>query len=136
MRSIEQSGRSVEDAVQAALKALGVSRDQADVEVLAEERRLVAKRLQSREYVIALDRSGKAYDSPGLSRRIGRLSLKGHPLAFVIGGPLGLSEDSLRHSNEILSLSPLTFTHEMSRLIFLEQLYRAFTILNNEKYHK
>ncbi|UCF86331.1 MAG: 23S rRNA (pseudouridine(1915)-N(3))-methyltransferase RlmH [Desulfobacteraceae bacterium] len=57
-------------------------------------------------------------------------------LAFVIGGPLGLSKEVLKKAHETLSLSRLTLTHEMSRLVLLEQLYRAFTIINNEKYHK
>lgn len=113
-----------------------IGKNRPELEVLAEEGRSIAGKLQPREYVIALDRSGKAYDSPGLSRRLDRWSQQGVPLAFLVGGHLGLSESNLRLAGEILSLSPLTFTHEMSRLIFLEQLYRAFTILNNEKYHK
>ena len=54
----------------------------------------------------------------------------------MIGGPLGLSKDVLAASDEILSLSKFTLTHEMSRVILLEQIYRAFTILKGEKYHK
>jgi 23S rRNA (pseudouridine1915-N3)-methyltransferase len=54
----------------------------------------------------------------------------------MIGGPLGLSRDVLAAADEILSLSKFTLTHEMSRVILLEQIYRAFTILKGEKYHK
>jgi 23S rRNA (pseudouridine1915-N3)-methyltransferase len=54
----------------------------------------------------------------------------------VIGGPLGISKDILHMAHETLSLSRLTLTHEMSRLLLLEQLYRAFTIMKGEKYHK
>ena len=54
---------------------------------------------------------------------------------FVIGGPYGFSKEVYNIANEKISLSPMTFSHQMVRLIFLEQLYRAFTILNNEPYH-
>ena len=79
---------------------------------------------------------GKAYESEELASRIEKLSLIHDRLAFVVGGPLGLSKGVLDRSHEIFSLSRLTLTHEMSRLILLEQLYRAFTILRGEKYHK
>ncbi|MBP6806203.1 MAG: 23S rRNA (pseudouridine(1915)-N(3))-methyltransferase RlmH, partial [Chloroflexi bacterium] len=57
-------------------------------------------------------------------------------LAFLIGGPVGFSDDVLAAAHHQIALSPLTFTHELARVIFLEQLYRAFTILNGENYHK
>ena len=104
--------------------------------ILAAEGISIAKRIIAGDYVIALDRSGKAYDSEGLAARIDHLSSSHNPLTFIVGGPLGLSKEILAKANETLSLSRLTFTHEMSRLVLLEQIYRAFTILNNEKYHK
>ncbi len=104
-------------------------------EILATEGKSIAKRL-GRDYIIALAQSGKAYDSEGLAARIDQLSLGHNRLTFVIGGPLGISKEILEGANETLSLSRLTLTHEMSRLLLLEQLYRAFTIINNEKYHK
>ena len=55
---------------------------------------------------------------------------------FLIGGPLGLSAEVLDKAKMVLSLSKMTFTHDMVRIFLLEQIYRAFTILNNEKYHK
>jgi len=57
-------------------------------------------------------------------------------ITFIIGGPLGISEKLLQNANDQISLSKMTFTHEMSRMILLEQIYRAFTIINGEKYHK
>lgn len=104
--------------------------------ILDEEGDLIAKRILPQDYVIAMDRSGKAYDSEGLAARIDRLSISHSALTFVIGGPLGLSRKILNRANETLSLSRLTLTHEMSRLFLVEQLYRAFTIIKNEKYHK
>jgi 23S rRNA (pseudouridine1915-N3)-methyltransferase len=97
---------------------------------------LICKKIDTGDHIIALDRSGKVYDSVGLARRIEELSITGSCLTFVIGGPLGLSRETLAGSHEILSLSRLTLTHEMIRLLLLEQLYRAFTIIRGEKYHK
>jgi len=104
--------------------------------LLDEEGESITKTLLPRDYVIALDKSGEAYDSEDLAARIQKLSLTHNRLSFVIGGPLGLSTKILTKAQELFSLSKLTLTHEMSRLLLLEQLYRAFTILNNEKYHK
>lgn len=85
---------------------------------------------------IALTAAGRPMDSPRLADYLQRqVQLYGR-IAFLIGGPLGLSEDVLAECHEQLSLSPLTFPHEMARVILLEQLYRACTILNGEKYHK
>lgn len=104
--------------------------------ILDKEGDFIAKKLVPQDYIIGLDRSGKTFDSKGLASWIDRLSISHNQLAFVIGGPLGLSKKILDRTRETLSLSRLTLTHEMSRLFLLEQLYRAFTIINNEKYHK
>ncbi len=104
--------------------------------LLALEGRSILKKLHSRDHIITLDIAGKEYSSEALSRRIDRLSWKGDPLCFIIGGPLGISKEILRGAHETLSLSRLTLTHEMSRTLLLEQLYRAFTIMRGEKYHK
>ena len=94
------------------------------------------KQIDERDYVVALDQGGKAYDSPGLAIRLETLFMEHGRLVFIVGGVLGLSEDVLKRAQSTLSLSRFTFTHEMARLFFLEQLYRAFTILRGEKYHK
>ena len=104
--------------------------------LLASEGLSITKKFHTRDHIIVLDVSGREYSSEALSSRIERLSWKGDPLCFVIGGPLGISKEVLRKANETLSLSKLTLTHEMSRLLLLEQLYRAFTIIKGEKYHK
>ena len=105
-------------------------------EILISEGNLILKRFLARDYIVALDRSGRSYDSEGLAGRIEKLPLTHDRVTFVIGSPLGLSRKILEAADEILSLSQLTFTHEMSRLILLEQLYRALTIIKGEKYHK
>ena len=105
-------------------------------EILISEGNLILKRFLARDYIVALDKSGRSYDSEGLASRIEKLPLTHDRVTFVIGSPLGLSRKILEAADEILSLSQLTFTHEMSRLILLEQLYRALTIIKGEKYHK
>jgi len=104
--------------------------------LLSLEGRSIEKKFHARDHIVLLDVKGREYSSEALSRRIEQLSWKGDTLCFVIGGPLGISKDILHMAHETFSLSRLTLTHEMSRLLLLEQLYRAFTIMKGEKYHK
>jgi 23S rRNA (pseudouridine1915-N3)-methyltransferase len=85
---------------------------------------------------ILLSAEGKAMDSSGLARFLQTQIERYGRLAFLIGGPLGFAAEVTAAADEQLSLSRLTFPHELARVILLEQLYRAFTILNNEPYHK
>ena len=106
-------------------------------EVLEAEGEAIARRCLPRDYLVALDRSGDRLDSEGLAAWMDELAVQaGGRVSFIVGGPLGLSRDLLRRADRVLSLSQFTLTHEMSRLVLLEQLYRAFTILRGEKYHK
>jgi len=87
--------------------------------------------------LVALDRGGRALSSEELAEEIQRAALAGSSqLVFVIGGSLGLDERVLKRADLVLSFSKFTFPHQLMRLILLEQIYRAFTILNNERYHK
>jgi len=91
----------------------------------------------SNEYVIALAIEGKKFNSVELSEMINRVfSYESSDITFVIGGSLGLSSDVLNRANAKLSFSDMTFPHQLMRLIFLEQVYRSFRIVNNEPYHK
>lgn len=93
-------------------------------------------RIKQPAYVVALDTTGRELDSPGLAGLIADWEDNGlQTVYFLIGGHLGLHEDVLGKADLVLSLSRLTFTHEMSRLILLEQLYRAWTIKAGRKYH-
>jgi 23S rRNA (pseudouridine1915-N3)-methyltransferase len=88
-------------------------------------------------YLVCLDRTGKQLDSQELAAHLERWEVQGlKKISFVIGGPLGLSAKILNKADLVLSLSRMTFTHEMSRMLLLEQLYRACTINAEEKYHK
>lgn len=88
-------------------------------------------------YLIALAIKGKELSSEQLADRISSLTLNGHShIAFVIGGSLGLSEAVLKRADFQLSFSPMTFPHQLMRVILLEQIYRAFKINTGEPYHK
>ncbi len=114
-----------------------ISRGRLEEEILDQEAREIRRHLLSKDHLIALDRTGRQYESEKLAAWLDGLFGKGlGTLSFVIGGPLGLSRQIIRQAEGVLSLSRLTLTHEMTRLILLEQLYRAFTILRGEKYHK
>jgi 23S rRNA (pseudouridine1915-N3)-methyltransferase len=88
-------------------------------------------------FVISLDVTGQGWSSRKLAASLGEWEIsEKNQLAFVIGGDLGLSPGVLSRSSLRLSLSPMTFTHPMARLLLLEQVYRAFRILRGEPYHK
>ena len=88
-------------------------------------------------YVICLDLKGKQYTSEEFSKKIDTISLNyNSSITFVIGGSLGLSNDVLNISNELISFSKMTFPHQLFRVFVLEKLFRSFKIINNETYHK
>jgi 23S rRNA (pseudouridine1915-N3)-methyltransferase len=92
--------------------------------------------LQKDDYLTALDENGKQLSSVGLAQFIhARGNQSARNLIFLIGGAYGLDEAVLKRANYILSLSQLTFPHQLVRLLLTEQIYRACTILRNEKYH-
>ena len=92
--------------------------------------------LDNKNYNIALDRLGKNINSIEFSNLIDKTFINYSNITFIIGGSLGLDKTILDKCNMILSFSSLTFPHQLFRLMLLEQIYRAFKILNNEKYHK
>lgn len=101
-----------------------------------EGERLLAK-IQKDAYVIALAIQGKKYTSEGFADKLESLAVAGKShLVFVIGGSLGLSEHVLARSDEKISFSDMTFPHQLMRVILLEQIYRAYRIIQHEPYHK
>lgn len=104
--------------------------------VLEIEGNRVLDKIDNYDYVILLDLHGKSIDSMSFASKIDKLFISHSKLCFVIGGSLGLSEALRKRANEAIKLSDLTFLHQMTRLILLEQIYRSFKILNNEQYHK
>ena len=87
-------------------------------------------------HIICLDINSKMYSSEQFADKIKSLTLQTSEITFIIGASNGLSEEIKNKSNEKMSFSLMTFPHQLMRVIFLEQLYRAFTILNNISYHK
>ncbi len=100
------------------------------------EGELILKTLQSGDYLVLLDEKGKDFTSMQFASYMEKkMNSVPRRLVFVIGGPYGFSESVYKAASEKISLSKMTFSHQMIRLIFIEQIYRAMTILNNEPYH-
>ena len=97
---------------------------------------LILKQLETSDEVVLLVDKGKQFTSMGFSEYISKKMLASHKrMVFVVGGPYGFSERVYNRANGKVSLSAMTFSHQMIRLIFVEQLYRAMTILKGEPYH-
>ena len=97
----------------------------------------ILAKIRPGDYVIALTIPGKQWDSPGLSRHLADLQTRGESnIVFVIGGSLGLSDKVILRANEELSMSKMTFPHQLARVMLLEQVYRAMKISAGERYHK
>lgn len=102
-----------------------------------EEGQRILKNIKNSDYVINLDLNKKEFDSVEFAKFIEeKMTEGGASLTFVIGGSYGLSDEVKVRANYSISLSKMTFLHQMTRLILLEQIYRSFKILNNEIYHK
>ncbi len=100
------------------------------------EGELILGKTKPTDVLILLDENGKQFGSVGFSNYLQKHMNSGiKQLVFVIGGPYGFSEDVYQKANGKIALSKMTFSHQMIRLFFIEQLYRGFTILRNEPYH-
>ena len=99
------------------------------------EGELILKQLQPSDTLVLLDEHGKELRSIELAKWLEQKQQTARRLVFVIGGPYGFSEAVHNRANEKLSLSKLTFSHQMVRLVFTEQIYRACTIIKGEPYH-
>ena len=106
-------------------------------QVMLREGESILQRIRPGDYVVALTIPGKQWDSPGLSRHLSELKLRGvGRIVFVIGGSLGLSDPVKARADEELSMSKMTFPHQLARIMLLEQLYRCMKIEAGERYHK
>ena len=109
-----------------------LSKDQ----IKSKEGELILKNIRPTDDVILLDEKGKQYTSVELAKIIqDKISYAGKDIIFIIGGAYGFSDAVYQRANSKLSLSKMTFSHQMVRAIFAEQLYRAFTIIKGEPYH-
>ena len=110
-------------------------KDEANV-LIKEGQRLLSK-IKDSEYVFLLDLHGKEISSEDFASKMNSILNEGYStIDFVIGGSFGLSDDLRKRANFALKISPMTFTHQMTRIITLEQIYRSFKINANETYHK
>ncbi len=96
----------------------------------------ILESLERQSLTLAWDERGRQLDSIGFADFLQEIRLSGRNLSMIVGGPLGLSDEVRRKADHILSLSKMTFPHDLARLLIVEQLYRAFTILRGEPYHK
>lgn len=112
--------------------------NQSDIEkVINEEGDRILSKIKNTDYIINLDLNKKEFDSIEFAKFIEQKMVEGgSSIIFVIGGSYGLSKAVKERANYSISLSKMTFLHQMTRLILLEQIYRSFKILNNETYHK
>lgn len=100
------------------------------------EAELILKQLNNSDVAVLLDEKGRKFSSIQFSQYINKQMVGSvQNLVFIIGGPYGFEESIYKRANSSISLSDMTFSHQMVRLFFVEQLYRAFTILKNEPYH-
>lgn len=101
-----------------------------------EESKLFLSKIEKADHIVLLDEKGTEYSSLEFADMLqNRMNRSLQTLVFIIGGPFGFSEEIYRIANEKMALSRMTFSHQMIRLFFVEQLYRGFSILRGEKYH-
>ena len=104
------------------------------IKVLEAEK--IKKHIKSQDYVISLDLTGKQLTSEEFSDKLREISVKGFgTITFIIGGTVGIQKEIVTNSNFVFCLSKLTFPHQLVRLFLSEQIFRAYKIANNEKYH-
>jgi len=106
-------------------------------QVLKKEAERIRNSLLKNTFTVVLDLKGEQPDSPGFSKLLSSWMLQGKSsISFVIGGSIGLDRKLVKEADYSLCLSNLTFPHQLTRVILLEQIYRCFKIINNETYHK
>lgn len=105
-------------------------------QIKTKEGELILKNVQPSDELVLLDERGRIYSSTELAGMLqDKMARSGRDMVFVIGGAYGFSDEVYRRAGSMLSLSKMTFSHQMVRVIFAEQIYRAFTIMRGEPYH-
>lgn len=112
------------------------AKKRSQAEIKLEEGKQILAKIPDQGWVVLLDDKGKTFDSKGFSNWLNDQMIQGQKqLTFIVGGAYGFSDDVYKRANQKISLSKMTFSHQMVRLFFVEQLYRAYSILNNLPYH-
>ena len=118
------------------LKEIKLSKKKSTAVLKKKEAEIILNQLNPKDIVVLLDEKGKEMSSEHFSVWLEKKQMIGpKQIIFITGGAYGFDQSVYRRADEILSISKMTFSHQMIRLLFLEQLYRAKTILNGEKYH-
>ena len=115
------------------LKDEGLVEEQKAIQLEGEK---ILKNISPKDYLITLEIEGKEYSSEEFAAKINQIQIENSNNVFVIGGSYGLSKEIKEKSKMHLSFSKMTFPHQLFRVFLLEQIYRAYKILNNESYHK
>lgn len=110
--------------------------DEATGNILEKEKNSILKHINDKDYIITLEIEGNMISSIDFSKKIDNTLINYPNITFIIGGSYGLDDKIKSISNYKLSFSKMTFPHQLFRILLLEQIYRAFKILNNESYHK
>lgn len=119
------------------VKDVKIKKNYSREQIIHTEGERLIKKIPNRSWIVSLDENGRKFTSVEFAKCVSGYMSKGVAnIVFLIGGPLGLSKNVKKISHQVLSLSKMTFTHEMVRLILLEQIYRSFTIIKGGKYHK
>ena len=103
---------------------------------LEKERDLILKNIKEKDYIITLEIEGEELSSKDFSSKLDKIMISNSNIVFIIGGSYGIHKDIKIKSNLRLSFSKLTFPHQLFRVMLLEQFFRSYKILNNERYHK
>ena len=96
----------------------------------------IKKHISNKDYIITMEIDGKELSSTEFAEKLNKIQIENSNIVFIIGGSYGLSDEIKQQSKLHLSFSKMTFPHQLFRVLLLEQIYRAFKILNNESYHK
>lgn len=118
------------------LSGVKLGKSASGIEIKKKEEGIVLSKLESSDYLVLLDEKGKEFTSNQFGEVLKLHQMRGtKTIVFLIGGAYGFSQELYKRCNAKIALSQMTFTHQMVRLIFVEQLYRGFTITKGEKYH-
>jgi 23S rRNA (pseudouridine1915-N3)-methyltransferase len=133
---IENYCRKLGHYMNSGMKIFPVSAEKNKSKALHEESSKILKSITALDFVVVLDEKGKQFSSIELSKEIQKILNRSFPrMIFIIGSAYGIDKNLKERANLILSFSRFTFTHQMIRLILMEQVYRAMTILKSESYH-
>jgi 23S rRNA (pseudouridine1915-N3)-methyltransferase len=101
----------------------------------SDEAKEILKKVKDSDFCVVLDKGGKTLASETFADFIRKQTMQ-KDICFVIGGPFGITDDLKKRANLVLSFGPMTFSHQIARIVLAEQIYRAFTIIKGEPYHK